>query len=82
MRLQLTTAHPKATPGVPLFVSGGRAVSYKLGVILAQRLLRLSTAELAARLGVSRRTLEGWKIGRRPGVAALNVLRDLLEEQG
>lgn len=76
--LRLTTDHPQSSYGVPVFVQGRRVLEYSDGVAQLQEQLELSTAELARRCNVSPRTVEGWRAGRMPAVAALNAMAALL----
>lgn len=45
--------------------------------------LRLTQAELAAKLGVKTDTIRSWEAGRRePGAPALKLLRNMISESG
>ncbi len=81
--MQITTAHPSSSYGIPVILSdSGDVLDSAPGVRLLRSNLGLSTAALAAHCGVSRRTIEGWEQGRAVPCAALNVMQSLLAGNG
>jgi len=47
----------------------------------ARQARRWTVADLAARVGVSPRTVEGWELGKRPSGPAQRLLKKLLKLQ-
>lgn len=78
--MKITTDHPASSYGVPVILDDeGRPMDYPEGVAAVRERLGLTQAELAAKCGVSRRTVEGWALGRPVSAAALNVMGGLLQ---
>ena len=77
--MKITCDHASSSYGVPVIIGDDKAVmDYAPGIKALREKLGLSTGELAAACGVSRRTVEGWEQGRMPDAAALNVMAQLL----
>lgn len=77
--MKITTQHPYSHHGVPVILSDISAyMPHAEGIRAIRRHLSLSVRDLAARCGVSPRTVEGWEQGRPVPAAALNVMGDLL----
>lgn len=80
--MKVTIDHPASSCGIPVILDDdGNPMDYAAGVKEIRRRLDLTAAELAAKLGVSTRTVNGWEIGRMPKTAALNMLGKLLRER-
>lgn len=82
--LTITTTHPAASPpGRPVVLSDSGAVLPDADAVrVIRRALGLSQAGLAERVAVSRRTVEGWELGRPVPGPVLLLLGRLLEEAG
>lgn len=66
-------------PGAPKFRdASGRVITAKRGVKALRAACKLTQADLARHLGVSRRTVEGWEYGRTCGDAFLYKMAYLL----
>lgn len=77
--MQVTTNHGSSSYGVPVILADdGSVMDYAPGIKAVRATLNLSTDALAEACGVSRRTVEGWEMGRMPTAAALNVMAQLL----
>jgi DNA-binding XRE family transcriptional regulator len=76
--MQITTDHPAATVFRPVFIAGGTIISDRDGVALLRDELNLTQRELAERLGVSTRTVQGWEQGRPMGSAFLYAMQAIL----
>jgi DNA-binding XRE family transcriptional regulator len=78
--MKLTLDHPQAKRGRPVFVHGRRVINYRTALILIRHRLKLTAAEFAALLGVSRRTVNGWDQGRPPAATCLYALKHKLND--
>jgi DNA-binding transcriptional regulator YiaG len=79
--MQITTKHTASSYGHPVILDGeGQLLEEHQGVQAVRRMLGLTTAAMAERCGVSRRTVEGWEQGRSVPTAALNVMADLVDD--
>lgn len=68
--------------GLPTRFEADGEGSYGRSVELIQERQGYATAEEFARaMGVSRRTVEGWKAGKKPSGMALKMLRQLAEDK-
>lgn len=77
--MKITCDHASSSYGVPVIIGDDKAVmDYAPGIKSVRSKLGLSTQDLGAKCGVSRRTVEGWEQGRMPDAAALNVMAKLL----
>lgn len=77
--MQVTTTHSASSYGMPVILDDdGNLMDYAPGVKAIRVKLDITTAELAEKCGVSKRTVEGWEQGRMPTAAALNVMGDLI----
>jgi len=76
--MKITTRHPASSYGMPVIIDGGHVVDYAAGIKAIRAKLGWGTQQLADVCGVSRRTVEGWEMGRPPTAAALNVMADLV----
>ena len=77
--MTITTNNPASRYGMPVILDDdgsviGSVMDYADGIRAIRRHCALSTAELGAICGVSRRTVEGWECGRTPSAAALNAI--------
>ncbi len=79
--MQLTTNHPSSSYNIPVFVDGGNnPLDYADGIKHFRKLNGFKTAaDLAEKLGVSTRTVQGWEQGRMPSKIALKFMMELLE---
>jgi len=79
--MKLTTKHPSSSYNIPVFVDGdNNPLDYADGIKQFRKLKGFKTAsDLAERLGVSTRTVEGWEQGRMPSQVALKFMMELLE---
>lgn len=64
--------------GQPMEYADGQPMEYADGIKAIRAKLELSTEQLGAACGVSRRTVEGWEQGRTPSLPALRLLNFLL----
>jgi DNA-binding transcriptional regulator YiaG len=77
--MKVTIDHAASSYGVPVILdASGAVMDYAAGIKAARSKLGLTAAQLAERLGVSERTVNGWEQGRMPEVAGLNMLGKLL----
>ena len=77
--MKVTCNHSSSSYGVPVILADdGSVMDYAPGIKAIRAKLSLSTDALAESCGVSRRTVEGWEMGRMPTAAALNVMAQLL----
>ena len=77
--MTITTNNPASRYGMPVILDDdgsviGSVMDYADGIRAIRRHCALSTTELGAICGVSRRTVEGWECGRTPSAAALNAI--------
>ena len=73
--MKITIDHPDSAYGMPVILNdAGKPMKYALGIKTIRKRLRLSTTDLGAMCGVSRRTVESWETNRPPPAAALNVM--------
>ena len=77
--MKVTINHSASSYGVPVILSDdGAVMDYAAGIKAIRAQIGMSTDDVAAHCGVSRRTVEGWEQGRMPTTAALNMLGYLL----
>lgn len=77
--MKLTTNHRASSYGVPVFLDGdGNPMDYAPALRQLRKEKGWSTADLAAQVGVSARTVEGWEQGRLPSNTALIILSKLI----
>lgn len=77
--MRVTTKHSASSYGVPVILDDrGSLMDYGPGVRAIQDKTGLDNQALADACGVSVRTVEGWRQGRIPTAAALNVMADLV----
>lgn len=78
--MRLTTDHPSSNHSITVFVDGdNNPLDYADGVKRFRKLKGFKTAaDLAERLGVSTRTVQGWEQGRMPSHIALKFMMELL----
>lgn len=77
--MRLTTDHSMSSYGIPIFVDdNNQPLDYADGFRQVRQLQGWSTADLAEKLGVSARTVEGWEQGRMPSKPALIILSSLI----
>ena len=75
----ITCKHPASSYGVPVILADdGSVMDYGPGVRAIQDKAGLDNQALADACGVSVRTVEGWRQGRIPTAAALNVMANLV----
>lgn len=79
MIYRITTDHAASSYGVPVILRGGRLVDYSDGIAGICAARGVTSAEMAEALGVSARTVEGWRVGRQPSAKALYDLAAWLE---
>lgn len=76
--MRVTTNHSASSYGMPIILDDdGNLIDYGPGIKTIRMNLRWSTQQMADACGVSRRTVEGWEMGRMPTAAALNVMATL-----
>lgn len=68
--------------GIPVFMTGGRIVSYSEGFKKIKMINRLTSKELAEVIGISERTMEGWIWGKKPGLKRLLALKTIMDKNG
>ena len=79
--MTVTTHHPSSSYGVPVILADdGSVMDYATGIKTLRAKIGLSTQQLAQKIGVSRRTVEGWEQGRPISTPALKLLATLLEK--
>lgn len=77
--MRVTTKHSASSYGVPVILDDrGSVMDYGPGVQAIQERTGLGNEQLAEHCGVSVRTVEGWRQGRTPTAAALNVMAELV----
>lgn len=77
--MRVTIEHSSSSYGVPVILADdGSVMDYAPGIKAVRAKLGLTAAQLAERIGVSERTVNGWEQGRMPEVAGLNMLGKLL----
>ena len=77
--MQVTTNHPASSYGQPVILADdGSVMDYAGGIKAIRAHLGMSTQQLADALGVSRRTIEGWEMGRMPSTLALRAMAALV----
>ncbi len=77
--MKVTTNHSASSYGQPVILADdGSLMDYAPGIKAIRAHAGLSTQDLADKCGVSRRTVEGWEMGRIPTAAALNVMATLV----
>ncbi|OQA34210.1 MAG: helix-turn-helix protein [Betaproteobacteria bacterium ADurb.Bin341] len=77
--MRCTIDHPASSYGQPVILADdGSVMDYAPGIKAARAKLGLTAAQLAEKLGVSERTVNGWEQGRMPKTAGLNMLGKLL----
>jgi len=78
--MRTTIDHPTSSYGMPVILDdAGKVMDYAPGFRAARaKLGNLTAAQLAEKLNVSERTVNGWEQGRMPTAAALNMLGKLL----
>lgn len=76
----LTTNHARSSYNIPVFVDSdtGEVIDYPDGFRILRKERGWSTTELAEKLGVKRRTVEGWEFGKNPSTTALRLLQKML----
>lgn len=78
--MRVTIDHAASSYGQPVILGDdGRVMDYAPGIKAARARLGLTARELADKLGVSERTVNGWEGGRMPDAAPLNMLGKLLK---
>jgi len=77
--MKITIDHPASKFGQPVILHpNGSVMKYRDGIKLLRRRLRLSTTDLGAICGLTRRAVENWEYGRSdPPAAALNAMSKL-----
>jgi len=77
--MKITINHSSSSYGQPVILDDtGSVMDYAPGIRLAREKLDLTAGQLAEKLGVSERTVNGWEGGRMPTTAALNMLGKLI----
>lgn len=77
--MKLTTEHSASSYGVPVFLDDcDELVDYAEGLRQLRKEKNWNVKELAGRIGVSPRTIEGWEQGRMPSKSALILLSKIL----
>ena len=81
--MTITTRHSASCYGLPVALdASGQPMAYPAALKSARAELGLSVPAIASLCDVSPRTWEYWEQGRGlPGAAAMNVLRDALEDK-
>ena len=80
--MKITTEHPDSSYGIPVILGDdGGPLDYAAGIRAIRRKLDLTTEELGAMCGRSRRTVENWEQGRPVPADALNALAPLLRKR-
>lgn len=78
--MKITTNHSASSYGMPVILDDrGHVMDYAPGVKAARAKLNLTAEQLAEKLGVSVRTVNGWEQGRLPSAQGLNMLGILLD---
>jgi DNA-binding transcriptional regulator YiaG len=77
--MQVTTNHPASSYGQPVILADdGSVMDYAPGIKAIRAKTGMSTQQLAEAVGVSRRTVEGWEMGRMPSTLALRAMSALV----
>ena len=76
--MKLTTEHPQSSYGVPVFVDAkNNPVDYVDGINWIKEKYKLTTKQLADRIGISDRTVDDWLAGQMPSKSNLLLLRNI-----
>jgi DNA-binding XRE family transcriptional regulator len=79
--MRVTTHHPSSSYGVPVILADdGSVMDYGPGVKAIREKAGMTTEQLANKIGVSRRTVEGWEQGRPISTPAIKLLATLLKK--
>lgn len=79
--MRVTTQHPASSYGQPVILADdGDVMDYGPGVKAIRGCRGWSTQQLADKIGVSPRTVEGWEQGRPISNPALNLIAILLKK--
>ena len=79
--MRVTTHHPSSSYGVPVILADdGGVMDYAPGIKAIRAKLEISTQQLADKIGVSRRTVEGWEQGRPISTPALKLISTILKK--
>jgi DNA-binding transcriptional regulator YiaG len=77
--MQVTTNHPTSSYGQPVILADdGSVMDYAPGIKAIRAKTGMTTQQLAEAVGVSRRTVEGWEMGRMPSTLALRAMARLV----
>jgi DNA-binding transcriptional regulator YiaG len=77
--MQVTTHHPSSSYGQPVILADdGSVMDYAPGIKAIRAKTGMTTQQLAEAVGVSRRTVEGWEMGRMPSTLALRAMARLV----
>jgi DNA-binding transcriptional regulator YiaG len=77
--MQVTTDHSTSSYGQPVILADdGSVMDYAPGIKAIRAHLGMTTQQLADAVGVSRRTVEGWEMGRMPSTLALRAMSALV----
>lgn len=77
--MKITHDHPASSYGMPVILGDdGSVMDYGTGIKAIRSRLGLSVRDIAATVGGSPRTVEGWEQGFMPRAQALNALSLLL----
>jgi DNA-binding transcriptional regulator YiaG len=77
--MQVTTDHPASSYGQPVILADdGSVMDYSPGIKAIRAKTGMTTQQLADAVGVSRRTVEGWEMGRMPSTLALRAISALV----
>jgi len=77
--MRVTTDHPTSSYGQPVILADdGSVMDYGPGIKAIRAHLGMTTQQLGESLGVSRRTVEGWEMGRMPSTLALRAMSALV----
>ena len=80
--MKCTLNHPDSMCGCPVFVNqNGESMPELEGMLALMKLCSLTSAQVADFCGVSVRTVEGWRSGKRIPISALNVFGQILTKR-
>lgn len=77
--MRITYNHSASSYGRPVILADdGSVMDYGPGIKAIRAKAGFTTQQLADEIGVSRRTVEGWEMGRMPSALALRALASII----
>lgn len=77
--MRITIYHTSCTNGVPVILDdNGDVLPTAMGIKKLRQKLGLTAGEFGSICGYSEKTVNGWEQGKKPVVAALNMMQKIL----